>query len=181
VHAQDLRRRHGLTVTSPPRTILDLSFLLDEDELEAVAAEAAYWKLASDAELRAQVESNQGRRGVARLRRAIDLPGGPRRTRSPAERKMLCLLRQASVTGFETNARIHGYEVDLLWREQRLAIEIDGYDAHSGRVAFERDRLKVATLNANGVTVMPITGRQIRDDRAGVLARLRSALAIDGE
>ena len=89
---------------------------------------------------------------------------------------MLRLLRRDGMTGYETNARIHGYEVDLLWRDARLALEIDGFDAHSGRIAFERDRLKMATLNANGVRVMPVTGRQIRDDPEGVLRRLRRAL-----
>ncbi len=91
---------------------------------------------------------------------------------------MLRLLRGAGITGFEANARIHGYEVDLLWRDLGLAVEIDGYDAHSGRVAFERDRLKLATLNAHGLTVMPVTGRQLRVDPAGVLSRLRRALAL---
>jgi very-short-patch-repair endonuclease len=175
VPTRDLRQRHGLALTSPPRTILDLSLSLDEEELERVVAEAAYRGIASEIELSAQVEDNEGRRGVGKLRRVLDLPGGPRRTRSPAEQKMLRLLRQAGVTGFETNARIHGYEVDLLWGEEGLAVEIDGYDAHSGRVAFERDHLKVATLGAHGVRVMPVTARQIRDDAAGVLERLNAA------
>jgi very-short-patch-repair endonuclease len=172
-----IRHRRGFRLTSPPRTLLDLSLLLDEEELERVVAEAEYRGLASEAELRAQVAGNEGRRGVAKLRRVLDLPSGPRRTRSPAEQRMLGLLRQAGTTGFETNARIHGYEVDILWRDAGLAVEIDGWDAHSGRVAFERDRLKAATLGANGVTVMPITGRQIRSDPTGVMCRLQRALA----
>jgi very-short-patch-repair endonuclease len=53
---------------------------------------------------------------------------------------------------------------------------VDGYDGHSGRVAFERDRLKAATLNAHGITVMPVTGRQVRGDPRGVIARLRAAI-----
>jgi very-short-patch-repair endonuclease len=57
-------------------------------------------------------------------------------------------------------------------------VELDGYDAHSGRLAFERDRLKIATLKARGVDVMPITPRQLRDDPEGVLARLRAALGL---
>jgi very-short-patch-repair endonuclease len=177
VPSRDIRNRDGLRLTSPPRTILDLSLSLDEQELEHVVGEAAYRRLASEAELAAQVQGNEGRRGVAKLRRILELPGGPRRTRSPAEQRMLSLLRRARITGFETNARIHGYEVDLLWRRAGLAVEIDGWDAHSGRVAFERDRLKMATLNANGVIVMPVTGRQIRDDPTGVLERVQRALA----
>jgi len=173
---RDIRQRHGMPLTSPPRTILDLSFSFDEYELEALVAEASYRNLASEAELRSQLERNPRKRGVARLRGVLDLPGGPRRTRSPSEREMLRLLRRSGIEGYETNAIVGSYEVDFLWRDRSLAVEVDGYDAHSGRVAFERDRLKAATLNAHGITVMPITGRQIRRDPEGVLHRLLRAL-----
>ncbi len=66
--------------------------------------------------------------------------------------------------------------MDFLWRAERLAIEVDGWDGHSGRVAFERDRLKLATLRANGISVMPVTGRQVKRDPDGVIARLLAAL-----
>jgi hypothetical protein len=68
VEGQEVRQRHGLGLTSPPRTVLDLAVLPDEDDLEQVVAQAAYRKVASEGELRAQVESNQGKRGVSKLR-----------------------------------------------------------------------------------------------------------------
>jgi len=172
----DVRHRHNLALTSPPRTILDMAATLDLGELEHLIAEAQYRRLATERELNDQLTRNPRKRGAARLRRIFGLPGGLRRTRSPAERGMLRLLRAAEITGYEANVRIHGYEVDFLWRDRGLVVEVDGYDAHSGRIAFERDRLKVAQLNAHGITVMPITGRQIRDDPRGVLARLLGAL-----
>jgi very-short-patch-repair endonuclease len=177
VGPRDLRRRHRMTLTSPPRTVLDLAFLLDAYELEAVVAEAHFRRLAREGELRSQLDRNPGKRGAARLRRVLDLPGGPQLTRSPAERSMLKLLRKAGITGFTANAKLHGYEVDFLWRDLNFVVEVDGYDGHSGRVAFERDRLKQATLQARGVTVMRVTGRQIRRDPDGVLARLQQALS----
>ena len=88
---------------------------------------------------------------------------------------MLRLLRSAGINGYEVNGRVHGYEVDFLWRDLNLVVEVDGYDAHSGRVAFERDRKKVATLIANGLRVMPVTGRQISEDSQAVVERLRRA------
>lgn len=174
---RDVRHRHGLRRTSPPRTILDLAATLDDEGLERLTGEAHYRRLASEGELRDQLDRNPGKRGNARLGRVLDLPGGPQRTRSPAERAMLRLLRDRGITGFECNARICGYEVDLLWRSRNFAVEIDGYDAHSGRAAFERDRLKFARLNAHRVQVMPVTGRQIGRDPDGVLRRLLAALA----
>jgi very-short-patch-repair endonuclease len=175
--ARDMRDRRGLRLTSPPRTILDLSSLIDVEELEGVVAEATFRKLASETELRDQLAGNDGKRGVANLRRVLGLAGGPQRTRSQGERAMLRLVRAAGMTGYEANARIHGYEVDLLWRDAGVAVEIDGWDGHSSRVAFERDRLKAATLNSHGITVIPITGRQLRDDPDGVIVRLKRAIA----
>jgi very-short-patch-repair endonuclease len=174
---RDLRKRDGMLLTSPPRTILDLAARLDESDLEQAVAEASYRRLASERELRSQLKQNRGKRGAAKLREILDVPGGPQRTRSPAERSMLRLLRTAGVTGFKTNAKIHGYEVDFLWRDLNFAVEIDGYDGHSSRVAFERDRLKWARLQSRGVQVMPVTGRQVRRHPDEVLSRLLKALA----
>jgi hypothetical protein len=72
------------------------------------------------------LEGSEGKRGVGKLRRILDLPGGPKRTRSGGERAMLRLLRRAGISGFGTNTGIHGYEVDFLWRDLRVVVELDG-------------------------------------------------------
>jgi very-short-patch-repair endonuclease len=176
LHRRDIRRRHGMPLTSPPRTILDLAGHLNEYDLEGLVAEANYRRLASEAELRSQLDRNPSKPGVVALRGVLDVPGGPQRTRSPAERLLLRLLRDAGITGFELNARVHGYEVDALWRDLAFAIEVDGYDGHSGRIAFERDRRKLAVLVANGLTVMPITPRQLSRVPDEIAARLQLGL-----
>lgn len=172
-----MRLRHGMGVTSPPRTVLDMAAVLDDPyELEALVAEADFRGLAGEAELRDQLVRNARRPGVAALRRILDIEGGPQRTRSKGERAMLRLLRKHGITGFEANGITHGYEVDFLWREEALCVELDGWDGHSSRIAFERDRLKWAKLQADGITVMPITGRQVKQDERGVISRLLSVL-----
>ena len=186
---RDTRRRHRMSLTSPPRTILDLAGCgatgkarIDPlapqrlDDLEQLVAEASYRRLASESELRDQVERNPNKPGGRALRAVLDLPGGPKRTRSRGERAMLRLLREHQITGFEVNAKVAGYEVDFLWADLAFAVEVDGYDGHAGRAAFERDRLKASVLGAHGIAVMPVTGRQIRRDPDGVVARLLAAL-----
>jgi very-short-patch-repair endonuclease len=37
-------------------------------------------------------------------------------------------------------APAHCYEVDFLWREQRLVVETDGWATHGDRRSFEADR-----------------------------------------
>jgi very-short-patch-repair endonuclease len=187
---RDIRKRDGLRLTSPPRTILDMASLLvapgaprgsdGHYELEALVGEAQYRGVASDAELRDQLDRNRHKVGVVAVRSVLDIPGGPRRTRSPGERAMLRLLRKHAIDGYEVNAKIHGYEVDFLWPDEGVVVELDGYDGHSGRIAFERDRLKWSRLSSHGLLVLPITGRQIRDDPDGALERLANARASRG-
>jgi hypothetical protein len=92
------------------------------EDLERLIAEAHYRRLASEQELRGQLERNPGKRGNAALRAVLDLPDGPRRTRSLAEREMLRLLRRAGFRGYELNGTIHGIEIEVLWREHEFAI-----------------------------------------------------------
>lgn len=178
---RDVRIRYGMRLTSPPRTILDLAAIIDDPyELERIVADAAYRRLARERELRDQLARNPRKRGTVKLRAVLDLPGGPKRTRSPAERAMLRLLRERGIGDFETNVRVHGYEVDFYWRAYNLAVEVDGWDAHSSRKAFEHDRLKAATLQAHGIEVMRVTGRQVERDSDGVVSRLLATLAANG-
>ena len=93
-------------------------------------------------------------------------------TRSAAERRLLALIRQARLPRPETNVRVQGYEVDLLWRRQRLIVEVDGFAYHSTRHAFERDRARDATLQAAGYRVVRITWRQIVNDSHALVAQL---------
>ena len=105
------------------------------------------------------------------------LDGGPRRTRSEAERELLTLVRAAGLPPPETNTTIAGLEVDALWREQRLAVEVDGYAFHGHRIAFERDRRRDIAMATAGIATIRVTWRQLHDEREAVVAALVRALA----
>jgi len=78
--------------------------------------------------------------------------------------------------GWSWTTLVDRKEIDFLWRDLQFGVELDGWDGHSSRQAFERDRLKRAKLQAHGVGIMPVTGRQIRNDAAGVMTRLMAGL-----
>jgi very-short-patch-repair endonuclease len=101
----------------------------------------------------------------------------PALTRSQAEERFLELIRAADLPTPDVNTPLHGFEVDFLWREQRLVVEIDGYAYHSDRQAFEGDRSRDATLAAHGYRVIRVTWRQLRDAPTAVVARVAQALA----
>jgi very-short-patch-repair endonuclease len=102
---------------------------------------------------------------------------GPALTRSEAERLLLRLVRAAGLPPPEHNVRVGGHEPDLLWREHRLVVEVDGYTYHSGRAAFERDRVRDAELLASGFRVLRLTWRRLVEEPESVVARLAQALA----
>ena len=86
------------------------------------------------------------------------------------------LIRRAGLPAPETNQRVEGYEVDLVWREQRLIAEIDGYAFHSTRCSFEEDRRRDRLLVSRGWRVIRITWRQMQDE-VPLVATLATALA----
>ncbi len=97
-------------------------------------------------------------------------------TRSEAEEQMRALLHKSGLPTPSTNVSVGPYEVDMLWRQERLVVEIDGYAFHSSRAAFERDRVRDADLQARGLRVLRVTWRQIRDEPEAVVARVARLL-----
>lgn len=101
-------------------------------------------------------------------------------TRSEAEERFLDLVRTARLEEPETNARVGRYEVDFVWRTERLAVEIDGYSFHASRRAFERDRLRGQELTALGYRMIRVTWRQMVDEPLRLVAQLAQALSVAG-
>jgi very-short-patch-repair endonuclease len=53
---------------------------------------------------------------------------------------MKLLLCGANLPTPVTQYRVAGYPADFAWPAQRLIVEVDGYQFHGHRAAFERDR-----------------------------------------
>jgi very-short-patch-repair endonuclease len=175
---RDIRKLGGIPVTSPPRTILDLAAIVAGSELERALAEAQARRLTRETELLSLLARFAGRPGTAALRSLIGGDASPALTRSQAEQRLLALLRSAELPPPEVNARISRYEVDFLWRERRLVVEVDGFRYHSSRGAFERDRLRDSGLAGMGFRVMRTTWHQIVRRPEALVARIATALAV---
>jgi very-short-patch-repair endonuclease len=72
--------------------------------------------------------------------------------------------------------RVAGYEVDVLFRQQRVIVELDGYDFHAGRAAFERDRERDANLLAAGYRTIRITWERLQRAPEREAARIMAIL-----
>jgi very-short-patch-repair endonuclease len=176
IDKRELRSRHGLPITSPARTLIDLAAEASLQEMEDGVAEARVKRLIRSGELEAAVERAGRRRGAARMREFLRAEGGPAITRSRAERHFRALLRQARLPAPGLNVRLAGREVDFLWRREQVALELDSWQFHGHRRAFERDRRKDMALADAGYQVIRVTWRQFTEEPLALVAHLARAL-----
>lgn len=162
-------------MTSPARTILDNARAPDLEEL--IAAGLAQG-LVTERQIEQAIERCPTRRGVKRVRALLNQDGGARRTRSWGERRLLSLVRQAGLPVPLTNRLLYGFQVDAIWPEHRLVVEVDSWRFHGDRDAFETDRARDAVLLAHGYRVLRFTARQLRDEPLIVIGQLSAALAL---
>lgn len=103
--------------------------------------------------------------GKADLRRLLhdsrDVPW------SPLEREGHRQLRRSRITGWRANFKIkirgEVFYLDIAFPQRRVAVELDGYQFHSGREAFERDRLKQNLLVLEGWRLLRFTSNTVQD------------------
>jgi very-short-patch-repair endonuclease len=62
--------------------------------------------------------------------------------------------------------------VDAYWPARKLVVELDSWEFHSTRAAFERDRERDAELHLHGVTTLRFTYAQVTKRRRWVAQRL---------
>jgi very-short-patch-repair endonuclease len=174
---RDVTVHDGLPMTTPARTLIDLAATLGPRPLQRAFEEAERLRLVTRRSLADELRRAAGRRGVATLASLVADGSEPALTRSEAEERMLALIRKGRLPPPRVNAQAAGHEVDFLWPDHGLVLEVDGYAYHSGRAAFERDRVRDADLAAIGLRVMRTSWRQLTREPEAVLVRIAQALA----
>jgi hypothetical protein len=130
------------------RTLVDLGAVTRPATVGAAFDRAKGRALVTPREVRHAMRAvaRQGRRGVGTVRLVLakeregELPSGV------AEARMASLIRDAGLPGPVPEFTVtdeHGgllAVVDFAYPDRRLAIEVDGYEAHSPRAAFRKDR-----------------------------------------
>ena len=149
-------RRAGIPVTTPSRTLTDLRRLVPKPQFAAALRKAEYLGLPLDSSL------------------------NPDHTRSELEARFLALCRRHRLPQPEVNVRVGPFIADVLWPEQRLIVELDGYRAHAGRTAFEADRSRDVKLKALGYDVLRFTWEQVTLRSTEVARTVRRLLRTRG-
>jgi very-short-patch-repair endonuclease len=163
-----------IPVTAPGRTLLDLAAVVGRKEFERAVARAERKGLIDRDGLSALAERSKGLKGAPALREIVE--AGATFTRSEAERRFLELVRNARLPLPESNVTLHGYEVDFLWRKDRVIVEVDGFRYHSSSFTFERDRQRNARLAGHGFQVIRLAWHQIVSEGAATAVQIGRAL-----
>jgi very-short-patch-repair endonuclease len=95
---------------------------------------------------------------------------------STLERRFLEVLRKAGLPQPVSNRPAGSYRVDCRWPQHRLTVELDGYRFHNSRHAWERDRRREREAHARGDDFRRFTWADVFEDRAYMLAELRTLL-----
>ena len=133
----------GIPVTTVPRTILDLAALESTDTVENLLRESEHRQLSDRLSLPDLIARYPGKRGTRKVQLAIDRlkedPVG--RKRSRLEERFAPFLRLHHLPLPRFNDWIvlgdKRYQVDCHWPDLRQIVELDGWDGHSTRTAFQ--------------------------------------------
>jgi very-short-patch-repair endonuclease len=97
-------------------------------------------------------------------------------TRSELERRFLEFLDEFGLPTPETNVVVEGLEIDCVWRDARVAVELDSRAFHDTTAAFERDRERDRLLQVAGWRPVRVTSRQLDRSRDRLACDLRLIL-----
>lgn len=171
----------GIPVTSPFRTVFDLAAVLKLRELERVWHEAEVRELRDRVSLPMLLERHPGRRGARNLRALLESPEPVGFTRNDFEEAFRALVADYGIhprprMNADLSVRGRFFQIDALWEEERVAVELDSHSVHGTRKRFESDRHRDRILVTEGWRTFHITWRALRKEPEEIVADLRSAL-----
>ena len=166
---------NGLPTTTLPQTLVDLAAHSSLRTVRRALANADYARILDVNAVQAHL--GPGRPGSVKLRIALS-NHMPRlaRTKSQNEILFLEICEAAGLPLPETNVYIAGWEVDAVWPDQRVAVEIDGYGNHRSPAQVRRDRRKELALRNSGLTPLRYSDEQLSEHPGDVVAELTRRL-----
>jgi hypothetical protein len=179
---EDWMDLHGLRVTTPARTAMDLACVLPRRE--AFAAMVAVMRACGieRADVQALVPRYFRRRGIVQGRELVAL-ADPRIESSGEAWTFLTIadhhLQLPTPQYWVVIDGVATYRLDFAYPHARVAVEYDGEEFHSGTEAREHDRVRREWLRCHGWTVIVLTKNSFTDAAVdGWLRDLRSALGL---
>jgi very-short-patch-repair endonuclease len=170
----------GVLCTNLVKTVVECLMWLPEEYGRAMLLDAVQRGVVSWTDLDRLLRRSGRRHGSPRARAVLtDLEHG---AHSEAEVLAHRILRAAGLAGWEANVPVYDAlglvgVVDLLFRRERLVIEIDGRAYHSSPDAFQRDRTRQNRLVAAGYVVLRFTWEDLVERPGYVVSAIIGAIA----
>jgi very-short-patch-repair endonuclease len=178
IRPEDITTLDGLPVTTVARTLVDLATVLSPHQIERVVHRAEHLRLLDMHSLDEQLDRAQGRRTKSLIAAIEQLQvKEPDITRTVLEERFLALIFNAQLPRPHVNVRIGPYEVDFLWRAERLIVETDGAATHLTANGFEEDRRRDAVHSMRGFRTLRFTWRQVVYEPRFVARAVGAAIA----
>jgi very-short-patch-repair endonuclease len=158
----------GIPVTTPARTLRDLSATLPFNQLRRAVNEAL-----NQRRIRAAEFVTSHHRGAKQLR-AVLATAAP--TRNEYEDVVLAVLLQAGLPMPEVNQSLLRFFPDFHWPAQRVILEADSKRFHDQLLARADDFRRQRVLEAHGESVIRTTWVEVVTKPGAVVRRVRQAL-----
>jgi very-short-patch-repair endonuclease len=169
---RDITRQLGIRVTSPARTVLDNAPRLTGKRLSRFVNDALRTPYLHVPDFADVLNRNPNHPGTKRLLPFVQAP-----TNSPLEDDFLEFARRYGLPKPVTNTHLLGYEIDVLYPRERVIVEVDGYQFHSDRDSFERDRKRDAIMLEAGIVTVRITEERMKQEPEQEASRMLAILA----
>jgi hypothetical protein len=166
-----------IPVTTIPRVLFDLASAGSPRLLRQAIDRAERMGRLDLIDIDGLLHRNAGRPGAKRLRQALEIYRDPVFSRARSELLFLDLIRKARLPRPALNTFIAGYEIDAYWEREMFAAEVDGWETHRTRAAFEADPLRQERLKLAGIDSIRITARRIERKPGEVAKSLGILLA----
>jgi very-short-patch-repair endonuclease len=173
----EVTTRGGIRVSTVARTLFDVAERSHPYELKNAWDEASRLRVLRVPEVAAVYERGRGR--IARTHIKPFLLAEARYvedTASPLEDRFAAFVVAHRLPPPQTNVLVDGDEVDVLWPEARLIVELDSWEFHAHRAAFEKDRDRDTDHLLADYRTVRVTHRRLSEHPERLAAQLRALL-----
>ncbi|MBV9606047.1 MAG: type IV toxin-antitoxin system AbiEi family antitoxin domain-containing protein [Solirubrobacterales bacterium] len=175
LHRRDVTTQLGIRVTTPARTIFDISPRLTDKAFKRTVSNALHSPWLTEDQLAEAVVLHPILPGAKRAAALVGLPGTP--TRSAWEDDFPTFCARHGLPTPVMGARVCGYIVDALFMAERVIVELDSREYHMNAIAFETDRERDAETLAHGFVTLRMTWERMGQRPHREAKRLGAILA----
>jgi Protein of unknown function (DUF559) len=175
LHRRDVTTQLGIRVTSPARTIVDVTPRLSDKALKRTVNGALHSLWLGESELAEIIGRLSHLPPARRIAPLIGLEGTPTRAGWEDEFPDFCATHGLPIPVM--GAQIAGYIVDAVFVVEKVIVELDSWEFHKDRIAFETDRERDAETLALGYRTVRITWERLKARPAREARRLMKILA----